>query len=356
MDQDQINIQIYVAIFGCIFLFVLAGIIYYVTHQPKSADEIINDAIAKDGSSLISFSYDEPSLIAVLKGSIYESGETIWIYGVCYQATNVTNEEFVDANSTIKIFQGNGTILVYANMTNVSVGHYVYQWTVPHIQETFLTEMNCSYNGLWALAWGEVQNPIWTNRIGNISSTYHLTLNTLSFPEQISSFDNFTTYLSYSLSNGSMYIPLDLLNISILYKNNTILTEESISDLILYRNIYKFEYDLNNTEIGDYYLRIQAEYKNVGLLSSGYFKVIEGNETSLDWITSVESEQIINTPAYFVTQIISNHNISNIDCDLVTNFWGVNPMIKDFPSRSFQYLDSLNETGEFIWSVTCYEA
>ena len=360
-------------IIGFCILLVLLGVAFFKFSFSSNIDieSIVNDGdddnILEDNYIYFYSPFSNENLIAILKGSIYETGENISIYGVCFRSSNETNEEFVDANVSIKIFRGNGSTLVDNNMSTLSLGHYVYHWVVPDIQETFLTEMNCTYGDKYATAWGEVQNPLWANRIKNISVNinatinatvkYGLVLSMLSFPEEIGKFDNFTSYLSYSLTDGTTGLTMDVLNVSILYKNNTILTENTVSDLQLHRNIYKFEYDLNNTEINDYYLRIYGKYQNAALLSTGYFKVVEQNDTSVKWSTSVAGERIYNTPVNFVTKITSTHNVSGIDCNIVTNFWGLKSMNRNILSRAFQYNNVLNESNKiFTWSVSCYES
>ena len=110
------------------------------------------------------------SLKAMVKGSIYETGETVSVFGTCL---NATDEPLPQGTwGTLNAWYPNGTMFFSnATMNELQPGYYEAVSTMSAVQGTYLTEFTCHVNGTgeFAKAWGEWQNPLWVQRIANIS-------------------------------------------------------------------------------------------------------------------------------------------------------------------------------------------
>ena len=165
---------------------------------------------------------DAPSgkLKAMLKGSIYETGEQMTLFGACFDGWGYLIEDPA-LNATLTSWYPDGTVweqdmqmLPVMNGPNTT-GRWRYQVNMGNVSGTYLTEITCRYQGDIAQAYGEWQNPDWVKRIKdtqdtllnfeNVSSQYYNNLTT-----QISNFEgnvqnNFTTVINM-LNNITGYV------------------------------------------------------------------------------------------------------------------------------------------------------
>ena len=157
--------------------------------------------IGKDG-----FSGDQPTqytqiseassgsgLKAMIKGSIYETGSNMTVYGACFDGDGYL---LPDAAATFTAWYPNGTIVTGPNATMDMIyydafgyhlngtGRWKIHVTMSDTIGTYLTEIRCDYDGQWAVAFGEWQNPEWVKKIGD---TYLSSLNMSSMVNNISS-------------------------------------------------------------------------------------------------------------------------------------------------------------------------
>jgi hypothetical protein len=129
----------------------------------------------KNGGRLIgeqSLAGQEGKLLkALVKGSIYETGEFVSVFGTCL---NVTDGGFIGSYATMSSWYPNGTAF-FENVSMVQLdgyeGYFVYNGNMAAVGGTYLTELTCHVNGSdeVAKAFGEWQNPAWVARIANIS-------------------------------------------------------------------------------------------------------------------------------------------------------------------------------------------
>jgi len=169
--------------------------------------------------------YDEstnPSkLKAMLKGSIYETGEQMTVFGACFDGYGYLIED-PTLNATLSSWYANGTawetsqyMTAVLNSTGGSTGRWRYQVNMPNVSGTYLTEITCMYQGDTATAYGEWQNPDWVKRIKdtqdslanytNISSQYYNNLSNqiLNFSNQVqNNFSQIILQLSNLTVNG----------------------------------------------------------------------------------------------------------------------------------------------------------
>ena len=141
-------------------------------------------------------------LVAELKGSIYESGELISLFGTCEDA----DRNPINASGLLTAYYPNGSVL-FSNttMSQFELGKYLYSAPMNSVQGTYLTAFECQYFGASAWAYGEWQNPAWVARLAfiqnqtdQIESNFNITFDYLN---QInSSFINLTTELGVNSS------------------------------------------------------------------------------------------------------------------------------------------------------------
>jgi hypothetical protein len=108
---------------------------------------------------------------AQVKGSIYETGEAVTVYGTCLDAYDAPLT--TGTYATISAWYPNGTVFFSnTSMMEIQAGYYAYFGTMSDVSGTYLTELRCHSNATneVALAWGEWQNPNWVRRIGNLTN------------------------------------------------------------------------------------------------------------------------------------------------------------------------------------------
>lgn len=119
-------------------------------------------------------------LKAMLKGSIYENGSNMTVYGACFDGDGFL---LPGASTTFTAWYPNASIMigpnasmdrVYADYDNPlanettlpnGTGRWKIHVTMGDIIGTYLTEIRCEYGGEFAIAFGEWQNPEWVKRI-----------------------------------------------------------------------------------------------------------------------------------------------------------------------------------------------
>jgi hypothetical protein len=113
----------------------------------------------------------ERLLEAKVKGSIYEAGEIVSVFGTCLDAYDLpfinetTNASLT--NATFSAWYPNGTQFIYETdvVELLEPGHYLYTAPMAAVEGTYLTRLKCSLEDQFAYAWGEWQNPRWVGKI-----------------------------------------------------------------------------------------------------------------------------------------------------------------------------------------------
>lgn len=128
-------------------------------------------------------SSDATQLRAMIKGSIYETGSNMTVFGACFDGNGYLLPE---ADATFTAWYPNGTLHTGPNQTMGAIyddydgyhpngtGRWKVHVTMGSTIGTYLTEIRCEYDGEWAVAFGEWQNPEWVQRI---SATQDLLVN-----------------------------------------------------------------------------------------------------------------------------------------------------------------------------------
>jgi len=118
---------------------------------------------------------EEQTLHALVKGSIYGTGEAVSVFGTCLDGDDgIINGTYAVMSS----WYPNGTVFFSnVSMDELETGYYLYTGAMNAVQGTYLTELRCMVNGSdqFALAWGEWQNPLWVEQIGYINESIEIT-------------------------------------------------------------------------------------------------------------------------------------------------------------------------------------
>lgn len=167
------------------------------------------------------FSTNERKIKAIVKGSIYETGENMTVFGACFDGDGYLLPE---STANFDAWYPNGTnmmpttpmipILENQSDPNSTTGRFRIHVTMTDTIGTYLTQFNCTIdnpgpNDDYAIAFGEWQNPYWVKRIGdtqqevlNISQIVDLNSQQLTnvttllqnFSDDVA--DNFTTVIN----------------------------------------------------------------------------------------------------------------------------------------------------------------
>jgi hypothetical protein len=117
----------------------------------------------------------EKQLSAMVKGSIYETGEFVSVYGTCLDEGQIG---WPNSTATLSARYPNGSILFDdVSMTELQTGYFLYTGSMDAVQGTYLTEFRCyTSQGHVARAFGEWQNPMWVLHISQANNATNQTL------------------------------------------------------------------------------------------------------------------------------------------------------------------------------------
>jgi hypothetical protein len=218
MNESKSSVTVYVFTFALVATLV-AG--YAMENTYAVPPDYFYGGQPAEYNELESFSTDERKIKAIVKGSIYETGENMTVFGACFDGDGYLLE---DSTANFDAWYPNGTsmmpttpmIPILSNQSdpNSTTGRFRIHVTMTDTIGTYLTQFNCTIdtpgpNDDYAIAFGEWQNPLWVKRIGdtqqevlNISSIVELNGDQLTnISTQLTNFsndvsDNFTTVLN----------------------------------------------------------------------------------------------------------------------------------------------------------------
>ena len=270
------------------------------------------------------------SMFANVKGSVYETGEMMSVFGTC-----LDDAQLPVANTTVlfSAWYPNGTL--YLNATNVTAlqpGYYLYRGAMQAVQGTYLTEIDCyanvSGNYLHAAAWGEWQNPFWVQRINDTQaavSNLSLQLGNLS--------------VNMSNSFNITWNKLDSMNTSI-----------NASFYNLSSQIYQVGVIANaSVDRNDSYLAQLIQNLSFAVTPSGALNYTEDADTPKymdDWSIKVTAKSPL-----------TGKTIKYPDAECFISTTQTNPAVPMSPQGSyFKYDELITKHGSFTWTVTCQYA
>jgi hypothetical protein len=170
------------------FLFSAVLVTAVLMERPVQNNEQFKDVFnAKLPVAYSSLSESKTSrLRAEVKGSIYENGSNMTVFGACYDGSNYL---LPAATTSFTAWYPDGSFMtgpnasmdkIYAdydhptgNSTNNpnGTGRWKIHVTMGDTIGTYLTELRCEYQGDTAIAFGEWQNPEWVKRIADTQTT-----------------------------------------------------------------------------------------------------------------------------------------------------------------------------------------
>lgn len=300
----------------------LIGVTFFLSLTVLGAVLIINKIIDYDGSAQFYLSLTNPSVIKEYKrsdeiiyfsddtvgddlkvgvlGTIYEIEDNMTVYGWCLNYNNTP----LKSNATLTIYnRDNSTWLDSTQMDYMSgIGKFYYNAIAPNVTGNYLIEFNCTResDGAWGVAYSEIEVPQVLQNLKNITAN--------------------CTGGSCNLTDVN-----DLLNQLINYSRQINHTTYAI---------YNYTDDINET-VHNLFVLMGAD--------------------ELSWSTNVYGDKVYGNTILFETDVRYYIDIDNVRCNITTTFWGQDKMNLNDYSKTFIYENNLNDTGEFNWSVDCYE-
>ena len=280
-------------------------------------------------------------LKAMVKGSIYETGEEVSVFGTCL---NASDEPLITGTfATMNSWYPNGTnFFSNVSMNEIQPGYYVYLGLMSPVQGTYLTEMICHVTNSTdtARAWGEWQNPFWVKRLALMNDSL------TNISGQISNLSTQVANISVQIGNLSTNLTNQFIQ-TWTYQNQTNLlinaTYTNLSQRItVVGNIANASVDRNDSYLAGLILSLLPGSSNSTL-----------NYT----IKSVDSPIFMKTWSISVRAFDSRtgKTIKYPDgyCMISTNL--PSPFVAmTVDGENFKYSILINRLGDFTYTVSCY--
>lgn len=319
---------------GVVAMVLLAGCVH-ITKDGRTVDYGNGVSLAAIGGAQI--------LHAQVKGSIYETGDAVSVFGTCLDGND---RPFTLSGAFLSAWYPNGTVfLVNQSMTQFQSGYFVYQTAMDAVQGTYLTQMACVVPGnvpgneTVAYAWGEWQNPYWTGQIKNTSRDVA----------------NMTQILQSSqvtwndILNITSQVP-GWFNMTWLAQNVTDALIQQIYANLTVQNAYVAMVANGSVDRNDSLLYLT-------LINNGFIPV-NASGAPVNWTVTAD------TPVYYRTwnvvaqaydPVKQNKKLSypDVQCQAFTSIVG--GWVAMTPSgETFSYSEFINTRAPFTWDVRCY--
>ena len=327
---------------------------FYVT-QSSMADTMLG--ISKEMGQILK---------AQVKGSIYETGEYMSVFGACLDS----NEQ--GAVDSYALFQGwypNGTQFIFNDtMEQIQQGYFLYRGNMSAVEGTYLTEMRCFINNTYvtAVAFGEWQNPLWVKRIALLN-------------DSITALDSSLSGLNVSINTSSLALQASMdayyANLSNWTQNLTIqigAVQVNVSDSF---NITWSKLDTINYTIQSMYANISNLTYNVAIIANAsvdrndsYLAQLLRNLTGLVTPVNLTGSGVpytenAGTVRYFDTWTIKVQaydgvvdkklKYPDVQCYITTSQTPMSTAMTPYGTQ-FKYSEFINSLVDFSWVVTCY--
>jgi len=204
MKISDLGLEKKMVLFSFLFLFVTFTATGFLMERTIVPKDVAFSGDLPVGYSSLSVASTAPSKIrAEVKGSIYETGSNMTVFGACFDGNSYLLPE---ATATFTAWYPNGSIVtgpnasmdkIYDDFSGYSVngtGRWKIHITMIDTIGTYLTEMRCELDGEYAVAFGEWQNPEWVKRIGDTQGVVNTTYNLLqNMSQNLTMFENDTS-------------------------------------------------------------------------------------------------------------------------------------------------------------------
>lgn len=251
--------------------------------------------------SSLSEASSSSKLKAIVKGSIYETGSNMTVFGACFDGDSYLLPQ---ADAKFTAWYPNGSVVtgpnatmdrIYVDVDNPNgnstnlpngTGRWKIHVTMGSTIGTYLTEMRCEYQGEWAVAFGEWQNPEWVKRIGDTQGAVeNISLLANSISNNLTIFQN-------STQNNFNNVAAQLAGLSLNGSLQTNYLEKTINDLNLNRWVLdpKNPFFVLNSGVHNWAAVDMLSANSVAAVSfDGYFGLWDGdtwveyNQTSIEF-------------------------------------------------------------------------
>jgi len=261
-------------------------------------------------------------LKALVKGSIYEEGEMMSVFGTCLDGYD---RPVIGSIALFSAWYPNGTVyLTNYTMTQIQEGYFVYRGAMQAVEGTYLTQLECvALSGDTALAFGEWQNPFWVKRIKLLNDTINYNDNVTW--EAISD-------INYELNQTNI-------NLDEYYQNLT-------TQITIVGGIANSSVDRNDSLIMDTLREL------TGLVINGVNNTGQNATYELDWDTPV-----FWRPWGLISRVYDDYgnllSYPDVSCDVYTSLSGVwSAMVPQ--GNHFKYEEFINCRNDYEFNVSCY--
>jgi hypothetical protein len=257
-------------------------------------------------------------LKAQVKGSIYETGEMMSVFGTCL---NASDQAVLDGTyAMFNAWYPNGTLFIdNTSMSEVQSGYFLYQGAMQAVQGTYLTEMICHINtsSEVAKAWGEWQNPYWVRRLALLNDSLVSVNNTILGVNQsiMTALNNITVHVN--IFNVTTYYPVNVTTICGTDTSGNNVGNLSYADGQTYNvsesvGACAFEVRVNFTNVSQFnHIQLYEEYLGSGATHTVVLEMWDYNSSSWEQYLSYQQ-----APSYIYYNVPvvdgSAHNQSGI--------------------------------------------
>lgn len=223
---------------------------------------------------------DKYPLKAIVKGSIYEDNETITIFGSCVDTYNHPKASDVELSI---LYPNSSYYIKNVNMSILSEGEYNYSTTIPAVKGTYLIRFNCTAGSDWAIAYGELQNPSWLDKLKSVfgyTKGFKIELETGS---PVYANGEIEVEVTFTSLNGTIIEPSSIY--MVIYDPNDALYDSATkTDFTLEADgIYAYSKSVSSSPTtGMYSVRVNATYNGINSISkTKQFRIATGGPYAL---------------------------------------------------------------------------
>lgn len=345
------------AIIGVVAIFILVAAVL-AFGSPNLTGEAGELPVVKTDRGLATFAAVEgkgqTALKAMVKGSIYETGELMTVFGTCFDGQD---QPVVGSYAEFSAWYPNGTQFIFnQSMPAFQDGYFSHQSTMQAVEGTYLTEMVCFANIsntiYTAHAWGEWQNPYWVKRIAllnetlnNLNLSTNVSVNLTPILDSLANLSNLTQ-ATYMLVGNISYFMNDSFEIVYQQFNQTnALINNSYYDLnqsIYYvAQVANSSVDRNDSYLAQLLLNLTAISAPSGSLN--FAEEADPVIYMKDWTIEVQAYSPLTGKKI---------KYPDAGCFITTT---ISPTPQSMTPRGneFEFTQKITVLGTFNWAVTC---
>lgn len=322
------------AALGVLVLLLLSACVHVTDRDGKVMEYAESSFIAVDKQVV------EDTVKVMVKGSIYETGEQVSVFGTCL---NSTDGGIIGSTAVMNSWYPNGTVFFQnVSMTVMDPGYFVYSGYMSAVPGTYLTEFVCTVpGGAQAKAFGEWQNPQWVRKISEINDT------TADLYNETLVFQNLTNqwfeFMMGQLANISVQVNYTYINLT--------------SQITEVGQIANASVDRNDSYLANL---LEGVAVTVGAPISGLLQVEEDYERARylkDWrIEAIVRNEYNSTVGYPPVRCLINTSNAEPTINAEMTFAGNSKtlLFDQTAKNHYYYVEKVKTTGDWNWTIGCY--